>query len=82
MHLNPGYEGMPMLLVMDGRIQRNNLAQTGRDEKWLRALLNGRGLAPEAVYLASLDTHGRMTLQLMGGELARFQALEEGEVRW
>ena len=82
LNLSPGYEGMPLPLVMDGRVQENNLLQTGRDEKWLRALLDGRGLAPEAVYLASLDTQGRLTLQLKGGALMRFQAMEEGEVRW
>lgn len=82
MNLSPGYEGIPMILVMDGSVQPANLRQTGRDEAWLRGLLGARGLAPKAVYLASLDTQGRMTLQLMDGAVMRFQALEEGEVRW
>ena len=82
LNLSPGYEGMPLPLVMDGRVQENNLLQTGRDEKWLRSLLDGRGLAPEAVYLAVLDTQGRMTLQLKGSGLMRFQALRAEEVSW
>lgn len=82
LNLNPGYEGIPMLLIMDGRIQEHNLYQTSRDAAWLRELLDARGLAVEAVYLANLDTQGRMTLQLMDGALMRFQALREEEVLW
>ncbi len=82
MNLDPGYEGMPMFLVMDGKVQPCNLRQTGRDEAWLRTLLDGRGLAVEAVYLASLDTQGKLTVQLMDGSLMRFQAMEPGEVKW
>ena len=82
LNLNPGYEGMPLPLVMDGRVQENNLLQTGRDEKWLRALLDGRGLAPEAVYLGVLDTQGCMSLQMKGGGSMRFQALRAEEVSW
>ena len=82
MNLSPGYEGMPLPLVMDGRVQQNNLLQAGRDEGWLRALLGGRGLAPEAAYLAVLDTQGRMTLQMKGGGLLRFRAMDGSEVKW
>lgn len=82
MNLPTGYEGLPMILVMDGRVQQHNLHQTGRDIAWLRALLAGRGLAPEAVYLASLDTKGELLLQLMDGSVMRFRAMEEGEVAW
>ena len=73
---------MPLALVTDGRIQPNNLAKTGRDRPWLEGLLAGRGLCPAGVYLASLDTRGRMTLQAKGGGLMRFQALAPEEVTW
>ncbi len=82
LNLNPGYEGIPMILIMDGRIQQNNLKQMGRDETWLRKMLTGRGLTESAVYLSSLDTQGRMTLQLKDGGILRFQALEKSEVTW
>ena len=80
--IHPGYEGPPMFVVMDGKVQQNNLAQTRRDRAWLDELLAGRGLTAAAVYLASLDTQGRMTVQLMDGTTLRFQALEPGEVCW
>ena len=82
LNIDPGYEGLPMVLITDGRIQPHNLRQTGRDESWLKRLLSDRGLRPERVYLASLDTQGRMTLQLTGGGLMRFQAIDPGKVAW
>lgn len=82
LNLQTGYEGMPMILIMDGRIQPHNLHQTGRDEAWLTSLLGGRGLAPGAVYLASLDTRGSLLLQLTDGQVLRLQALQESEVCW
>lgn len=82
MNLQTGYEGLPMILIMDGRIQHHNLHQTGRDEAWLTCLLNTRGLSVKAVYLASLDTRGGLLLQLMDGHILRLQALLESEVIW
>ena len=82
MNLEPGYEGLSLALIADGRVQPSNLKMTGRDEPWLERLLAERGLAPAQVFLSSLDTRGRMTLQLNGGELMRFQAMEAKEVRW
>ena len=80
--LDPGYEGLPMVLVMDGKAQPDNLKRTGFDQKWLEGQLRGRGLALGAVYLALLDTLGRMTVHLAGGGLMRFQAIQAGEVAW
>lgn len=82
LNLDPPYEGLPLLLIMDGRIQQHNLQQACRDEAWLRGLLDCRGLAVRAVYLASLDTRGEMLLQLMDGSVMRFCAMEAGEVNW
>ena len=82
LNLNPGYEGMPMFVVMDGKIQQYNLGQTRRDAAWLNGLLADHGLSADAVYLASLDTQGRMTVQLMDGCTLRFQALQPEEVLW
>ncbi len=80
--IEPGYEGLPLSLITGGRVQPGNLGMTGRDLPWLEGLLSARGLAPKQVFLASLDTHGRMTVQLNGGELMRFAAMKESEVCW
>lgn len=80
--IRSGYEGLPLALVCGGRIQPDNLRRSGRDRAWLEGLLANRGLGVGAVYLASLDTMGRMTVQLAGGGLMRFQALAPEEVSW
>lgn len=82
MNLSPGYEGMPLLLVMDGKIQKCNLQQSGKDEKWLNALLSERGQSYKNVYLASVDTGGNMLLQLMDGSVQCFSAMKTEEVIW
>ena len=80
--LAPGYEGLPMTLISDGRVQPCNLRKTGLGRGWLDGTLGARGLAAAGVYLASLDTQGRMTVQLKGGGLLRFQAIPPEEVHW
>lgn len=55
------YEGLPLNLIVDGRIVRESLAVAGLDENWLHVQLNRHGLAgPEDVFLASLDTEGHL----------------------
>ena len=80
--VDTGYEGLPLPLIMDGRIQENNLIQSGYDRKWLDQLLQPRNLSEEDIYLAILDTKGRMTIQTMNGTMLRFKAIKEEEVSW
>ena len=82
MGVDPGYEGMPMILIMDGRIQPDNLKQSGHDEKWLAAQLSRHGLSAGGVYLASLSTKGEMLLQLRGGGVQTFAAQDPAKVGW
>ena len=62
---------------MDSRIQTHNLAQTGRDEGWLRNVVN-----VENTYLASLSTQGKMLVQDRGGRVSAFEAMKPEEVVW
>ncbi len=77
MNIATGNEGMPMILVMDGRVQPHNLAQTGRDEAWLKGMVN-----VEQTYLASLDTRGQMLVQNKDGKVQSLQAMQPEEVKW
>ena len=76
------YEGLPLPLIMDGRVQRNNLKQSGQDEAWLADLLKRRGLRVEDIYLGCLDTRGSLFLQTTHGERLRLAALDPGKVDW
>lgn len=82
LNIPTGCEGMPLMLILEGRLQSGNLARSGRDAAWLTALLKARALTPGQVYLASLDTGGQLTLQLTGGELIQFPAMKPEEVTW
>ncbi len=80
--LHPGYEGLPLTLIMDGRIQKHNLRQTGFDRSWLENLLHEKQIRPQDAYLASLDTQGRLSVQLVSGSIRQFQAIDPGKVVW
>lgn len=82
MSMDAGYEGMPMTLIMDGRLQQHNLQCARLDKTWLESKLAGRSLCVEDVFLCSIDTQGRMTIQDRGGNLSQFQALDAKEVGW
>lgn len=81
-HLDTPYEGMPLILIMNGRVQKYNLSRAGREAKWLDGLLMSRGLGIRQVYLASLDTKGMLSLQLMDDAMLRFRAMNPSEVKW
>ena len=80
--VDPGYEGLPLILIMDGRVQNNNLRQSGKDLSWLNGVLQEQNLRTEQIYLASLDTHGTLTLQRKQGGIHKIQALDPEEVGW
>jgi len=82
LNISTAYEGLPLVLVMDGRIQPHNLKLAGRDAAWLNGMLARYGMAVRGVYLANLDTQGWMQLQAMDGAILRFRAMEESEVSW
>ncbi len=76
------YEGQPLMLILDGRVQEANLRRSGRNALWLEKLLADRGLKPEQVYIAALDTKGQLTLQLMRGGELKLSAIAPEAVGW
>ena len=82
MNIDAGYEGLPMILVMDGRVQQHNLSQCLHDEKWLADQLGGFGLGLENVFFASIDTKGILTVQDKNGGIKQRQAIPPEEVGW
>lgn len=84
MDIETGYEGIPLTLVMDGKIERDNLPLCGRDEKWLGERLAELGFKrAESVLLCYVDTDGRMTVHAYGQEPPRSaRVIEPKEVSW
>ena len=84
MGVSTGYEGIPLTLVMDGQLEKNNLPLCGKDEKWLAARLREMGFErAQDVLLAYLDTDGQLTAHPYSGQPpARAQVMQPGEVMW
>ena len=82
LQLQPGYEGIPMILIMDGRLQKHNLQSAHLSEPWLKTLLSDHSLTIPDIFLCVVDTQGFMTVQDRAGNLSRFRAIDGGEVKW
>ena len=82
MGIQTGYEGQPLMLILDGSVQTGNLSRSGRDEVWLETLLKDRGLKTEQVYIAALDTRGTLTLQLKRGGILKLTAMPPEAIGW
>lgn len=84
MGMETGYEGIPLTLVLDGQLEKNNLPLCGRDEQWLMKHLKRLGFDRlQDVLLCYLDTDGLMTAHAYGSQPpARAQAMAADEVMW
>ena len=84
MDISTGYEGIPLTLVMDGRLEKNNLPRCGRDVDWLEKHLKRLGFERvQDVLLCYLDTDGLLTAHAYGRKPpVRVQAMAADEVMW
>ena len=58
------YEGLPMVLIMDGQVMNSELKQARLSEAWLRSELEKHGIkSPGQVLIASLNTQGELFFQ-------------------
>ena len=82
--LPTGYEGIPLTLVMDGKLQKSNLPLCGRDGAWVSKHLKRLGFdRMQDVLLCYLDTDGQMTAHAYGNRPpSHVQALSQDEVMW
>ena len=79
------YDGIPLTLILDGKLQERSLRIADLDAGWLRRLLQGQGVERDAdVLLAALDTQGTLLVQEKGGSgrLLRIPAVPPEKVRW
>jgi uncharacterized membrane protein YcaP (DUF421 family) len=57
------YEGLPMPLIMDGKVQDENLEKIGKTRFWLKNVLQAKGIQDvKDVFLCSIDHRGRIFL--------------------
>jgi len=54
------YEGLPLPLIMDGKVQDDNLEKIGKTRFWLKNQLQAKGLKEfKEVFYCSIDHRGR-----------------------
>ena len=82
MDMPAAYEGLPLVLVVNGRLQKDNLKTAGKSEKWLEGILRAKGIKMQDTALCMIDTSGTMTLQLKNARPVFFRAMDEGGVKW
>lgn len=57
------YEGLPLPLIMDGKVQNDNLMKIGKTRFWLKNQIQLKGVSDfKQVYFCSIDHKGRMFL--------------------
>lgn len=63
-HITPPYEGLPLTLIMDGKLNRKNLQQSDKDLDWLKSELKKQTIDKiEDALIASLDSSGTLYTQ-------------------
>jgi len=85
MGMEAKYNGIPLLLILDGKLQSRSMHIAGLDEGWLRRLLQGQGIARDKdVLVAALNTQGELLVQEKGenGRRLTIEAIAPEEVRW
>ncbi|MBT2288874.1 DUF421 domain-containing protein [Paenibacillus albidus] len=55
------YEGLPIPLIMDGKVQDDNLEMIGKNRFWLRTQIRQKGVSDfKEIFLCSIDHKGEM----------------------
>lgn len=64
MNIPTSYEGLSLDLIIDGKVNTDNLRKTKLDEKWLDTEINRLGFSgPEEILFASIDSDGNLYYQ-------------------
>ncbi len=70
--LQPAYEGLPMPLISDGKLLKENLAMVEKNQAWLEESLHTQHNCTIAdVLYATLDTRGKLVVYLRGNRKKR-----------
>lgn len=77
-------EGLPLPLILDGRVHSDNLKRGGLTMPWLMGEVRALGFRdPEEILFLCLNTQGMLLAQEKGGSSTRTrQALDPGKAVW
>lgn len=84
MQLKPPPEGLPLPLILDGRIQSGNLQRGGLSREWLHRQVRELGFADEEkILFMCLNTGGQLLCQGKGSEKTLLrQVMTEKQAGW
>lgn len=63
LNINPEYEGIPYDLIIDGKIQTENLHKIGKNLAWLKKETDKLNLKPIEILIATIDGKGQFFFQ-------------------
>lgn len=63
LNINPEYEGIPYDLIIDGKIQTENLHKIGKNLAWLKKEMDKLNLKPIEILIATIDGKGQFFFQ-------------------
>ena len=67
--LNIRYEGLPLPLIMDGKVQDQNLQKIGKTIFWLKDQIRNRGFSDfKQIFLCTIDHKGEMYIDEKDGK--------------
>jgi len=64
LNISPEYEGLPITLVIDGQIIKQNLTKANIGMEWLKTDLLKSGIQIKQILFATLDSHGKLYYQV------------------
>lgn len=68
------------VLIMDGQILEQTITAIGRDELWLKEELSKLGVTNiQNVYLAQIDSHGRLYIDLFNDQIKNAASQPQAE---
>jgi len=67
-NIEPKYEGIPYDLVVDGKIEYENLKKIGKDYKWLQKQTKKFGIKPEQALIVTIDGDNKFFCQAIEKE--------------
>lgn len=84
MSMTPHREGLPLPLILDGRIQQDNLQRGSLSADWMQNQLQSMGYAnPGEVLFMCLNTQGMLMVQGKGRtEMQARQVMAPEQARW
>ena len=73
---------LPLLILNNGKYEKNNLRRSGTDEAFFETILQGRGARRKDVFVLTLDGTGKIYMQCKGEKFRTFRVPLPKECAW